>query len=288
MSPTCRLPSSTWWPPYQRMATIETVGRKSTSGMNPLRSFAAASARSRTLSAAASSRRTCCCSAPKPLTTRIPARLSSTTPETPASSSCSAWFTGAIRFENRVAAMLSNGSAPSASTASTTFFQQHDREHAAEREHRRDRERDQDHRLLDLLDVGVGAGHELTRLGAVVEREVQLLQMGEQAVPQIGLRAQRDPERRVAAEPGRQRLHHPDEHHEDRQPDDLALVPDAHAVVDGRGGDERHDELGGGPHDPGRDTTHDPGPLRTDRVEDESPTGAPQPAVRVGRDGVGW
>ncbi len=123
MSPTCRLPSSTWWPPYQRIATIEIVGRKSTRGMNPLRSFAAASARSSTRSAAASSRRTCCRSAPKPFTTRIPARLSSTTPETPPSSSCNAWFTGAIRRENRVAARLRNGSAPSASTASTTFFQ---------------------------------------------------------------------------------------------------------------------------------------------------------------------
>ena len=44
----------------------------------------------------------------------------------------------------------------------------------------RDRERDEDHDRLDLVDVGVRAGHQLAGLRLVVEREVQPLQVGEQ------------------------------------------------------------------------------------------------------------
>ena len=54
---------------------------------------------------------------------------------------------------------------------------------------------------LDLLDVGVGARHELTGLGLVVEREVQALEVREQPVAQVGLDPVRDAERGVAAEP---------------------------------------------------------------------------------------
>ena len=93
------------------------------SGMNPARSLAAFSARSSTLSASACKRRTCIRSAPKPLTTRMPERVSSTTPERSASSCCSSRFTGAILLLKRVAAMFRNGSAPSASNARIVLFQ---------------------------------------------------------------------------------------------------------------------------------------------------------------------
>ena len=49
-------------------------------------------------------------------------------------------------------------------------------------------ERDQhDHDHVDLVDVGVRAGHELAGLGLVVEREVQPLEVGEQPLAQVGL-----------------------------------------------------------------------------------------------------
>ena len=43
-----------------------------------------------------------------------------------------------------------------------------------------------------MLDVGVGARHELAGLGLVVEREVQPLEVREQALAQVGLDAERD------------------------------------------------------------------------------------------------
>ena len=61
-------------------------------------------------------------SAPKPLIARIPATLSSTTPESSPSLCCSSNVTGSIRCEKRCAAKLRIGSVPSASTASSRLF----------------------------------------------------------------------------------------------------------------------------------------------------------------------
>ena len=49
------------------------------------------------------------------------------------------------------------------------------------------RERDQHDERLDLLEVGVGPAHQLAGLGLVVEGEVQALEVGEQAVAEVGL-----------------------------------------------------------------------------------------------------
>ncbi len=57
-------------------------------------------------------------STPKPFTTRTPVTLSSTTPDTSDSSFCSCMPTGYMRWLKRVAEKLSNGSRPSANSAS--------------------------------------------------------------------------------------------------------------------------------------------------------------------------
>ena len=65
-----------------------------------------------------------------------------------------------------------------------------------------DRERDHHHERLDLLEVGVGPAHQLTGLGAVVEREVEPLEVGEEPLAQVGLDPAGLTEGEVAAEPG--------------------------------------------------------------------------------------
>ncbi len=65
-----------------------------------------------------------------------------------------------------------------------------------------DRERDHHDERLDLLEVGVGPAHQLTGLGAVVEREVEPLEVGEEALAQVGLDPAGLAEGEVAAEPG--------------------------------------------------------------------------------------
>ena len=65
-----------------------------------------------------------------------------------------------------------------------------------------DRERDQDDEVLDLLQVGVGPAHQLTGLLAVVEREVQALEVGEHPVAEDRLGPAGLAEREVAAEAG--------------------------------------------------------------------------------------
>ena len=65
-----------------------------------------------------------------------------------------------------------------------------------------DRERDHHDEGLDLLEVGVGPAHQLAGLGAVVEREVEALEVGEEPVAQVGLDPAGLPEGEVAAQPG--------------------------------------------------------------------------------------
>ena len=50
---------------------------------------------------------------------------------------------------------------------------------------------DRDHRaeLVDLLEVGRRPGHQLAGLGAVVEREVELLEIGEHRLAEVRLDA---------------------------------------------------------------------------------------------------
>ena len=116
--PTSIWPSIARWPPYQRMATSESAGSRSSSGMKFDRNFADARARSSTVSARRSRRRVWRRSMPKPLTTRIPATLSSTTPESSPSSCWSANVCGPILCENRTASAVRMGSVPRARSAS--------------------------------------------------------------------------------------------------------------------------------------------------------------------------
>ena len=95
---------------------------------------------------------------------------------------------------------------------------QGDRDHL---DRARDREWDQQNGLVDLLDVGVGVRHELTGLGAVVEREVEGLEMRDQAHPEIALDSHREPERGVPTDTGAHRLdgaHEQDRDHPVRAP----------------------------------------------------------------------
>ena len=78
-----------------------------------------------------------------------------------------------MRWLNRVAAMLRSGSAPSAKNASPGLRSEQDHDDRDHLDRARDRERDQQHDVVDLLDVGVRVGHQLAGLGLVVEREVQ-------------------------------------------------------------------------------------------------------------------
>ena len=110
--------------------------------------------------------------------------------------------------------MLRNGNAPSANNASTGLRSD---EHDDDGDHRQDagdRQRDQQHDVVDLLDVGVRVRHQLAGLRAVVEREVQTLQVRDETHAQVGLDAVRELERGVAAEAGADGLHRADDEDE--------------------------------------------------------------------------
>ena len=244
---------------------------------------AAASARSSTASASSCSRRTCRRSAPKPFTTRMPVEALLD----------DARDVGELLLDPEVHRRdpprearrrdVEERQRAEREHREHPFFGQHDPEHAEHREGARDGERDQDDRVLDLLDVGVGACHELAGLGLVVEREVQPLQVGEQAVAQVGLGAQRDAERRVAAEAGAEACTTPMSTMRivsrmtlpwspTRMPSSIADAARSGTV-----------SLAAVQHDAGHDAADDPPGLRADRVGHEPPTGAAQRAVDVGR-----
>ena len=61
-----------------------------------------------------------------------------------------------MRRLNRVAEMLSNGNVPSANNASPGLREHEDDRDRDHLDRARDRERDQQHDVVDLLDVGVG------------------------------------------------------------------------------------------------------------------------------------
>ncbi len=79
--------------------------------------------------------------------------------------------------------------------------------------------------------------------------------------------------------PVRDRLHHPDRDHDQREDEDLAAVALAHPVVDGRRREQRHRELGEGPDEAGTDAAGDPPALWSHRRVHETPTGAASVAL---------
>ena len=85
--------------------------------------------------------------------------------------------------------MLSSGSAASAKNARPGLRSDEDHRDRDHLDRARDRERDQQHGVVDLLDVGVGVGHQLTGLRPVVEREVQRLEVGDEPHAQVALDA---------------------------------------------------------------------------------------------------
>jgi hypothetical protein len=74
---------------------------------------------------------------------------------------------------------------------------EHDRGDRGDDHQVADRQRDQRDQVLDLQQVGVRAAHQLARLHAVVEREVQPLDVREHPHPQVGLGAPPFAERHV-------------------------------------------------------------------------------------------
>ena len=117
----------------------------------------------------------------------------------------------------------------------------------------------------------------------VVEREVQALQVREQALAEIGLDAERDPERRVATCPRPHCLHGTHEHDEQRVDDDRAAVARQDAVVDGSRGEQRDRDLGRGPDHAREHARDDPSALAAERTADEPPPGSSQLALPIQR-----
>jgi hypothetical protein len=149
--------------------------------------------------------------------------------------------------------------------------QDHDEDHAGEEEGGGDREGQQDDDEVDLLDVAVRPGHELAGLRAVVEREVELLQVGEQPLAQVGLDPVRDAERGVAPRRGPEGLDHPDPEDAQRVQNDLVPVALQDALVDGGRGEQRTGQARRGPHAAGGDPEGEPAPLRAEGGSHEPP-----------------
>ena len=120
-SPTVSEPSIASLPPTYSTVTSATIGNRSSIGLNVARSLPSATASTRTCSARPSSNSFSTCSAPKPLTTRMPATPSSTTSETSASRSCRREATGSRSFWNQAAPTASSGKLMSASSVSLTL-----------------------------------------------------------------------------------------------------------------------------------------------------------------------
>ncbi len=146
-----------------------------------------------------------------------------------------------------------------------------DHRHRGDGHHVGDGQRDQHDELLDLLQVGVGPAHELAGLVLVVEREVQPLEVGEQAVPQHELGPPALAERQVTAEAGEGGGDHPGTGDgQGPEQEGLAVLGDD-PLVDGGPHQQRGGDLADGPqqahHDPGGDAP----PLRPHRGGDELP-----------------
>ena len=148
-----------------------------------------------------------------------------------------------------------------------------DPDHDDHRERARRRQREQDHHGLDLLDVGVGPGHQLAGLRFVVESEVQALEMGEEPLAQVRLGAQRDPEGRVPPESGADRLDHADGEHDEHEAHRRAGVALHHPLVDRGGREQRDRDLRGSPEEPRGHAAEHPRALGSDRLVHEAPPG---------------
>ena len=150
-----------------------------------------------------------------------------------------------------------------------------------------DGQRDHDHELLDLLEVGVGPAHQLSGLGLVVEREVEPLEVGEQAVAQVGLDPPGLPEGEVAAEPGEGRRG--DRHgaeDEGPAPEGAGVVGDD-ALVDGVADQQAGADLGGRPGQADGDRESDAAAAEAGQVADQTPAPAAEGPLLVATGSVG-
>jgi hypothetical protein len=134
-----------------------------------------------------------------------------------------------------------------------------------------DGERNQHDRVLDLLQVVVGPAHELAGLLAVVEGEVEPLQVGEEPVAQHGLGLAGLPEGRVPPQTGEGGDEHAGDGDEQGVVHHRALVLGLHALVDGEGHQRGHRDLGGGPRERNEGAEGDPPPLRPQLGADQPP-----------------
>ncbi len=129
----------------------------------------------------------CTSSAPKPLTTRTPPIVSSTTVASSAFSACTCSTAEWIDVENLRPAMLTSGSGASATRARIgSVMKRIDR---CGDDHAEVRHGDRDHHdeRLDLLEVARRTAHQLAGLGTVVVADVQRHDVVEQLLAQAGL-----------------------------------------------------------------------------------------------------
>ena len=123
--------------------------------------------------------------------------------------------------------------------------------------------------------------HELAGLRLVVEREVQPLQVREEPLAEIGLRAPREPERGVPAKPHTRALHDPDREDQQRVPQDGVAVAGDDPLVDRVRHEQRHCQLRERPHQRRDHAEHEELPVRAHGVADETPSLATEHAVAI-------
>ena len=161
--------------------------------------------------------------------------------------------------------------------------QHHHDDHADEDEEARQADRTERQPLADLVEVGVGVGHELPGLRLVVVREVQQLQVREQPGAEVGLHPVRHAERAVSAHAHARALEHADEDDQARVLERLAGVARHDALVDGGGDEQRDRQLGARPQQRGEHAEDEESPLGAEGVSEEAPSLAAQHLVAVGQ-----
>ena len=184
-----------------------------------------------------------------------------------------------MRRVKRVAEMLRNGNVPSANSASSGLRSDEHDDHRGHRQDARDRQRDQQHDLVDLLDVGVRVRHQLAGLRVVVEREVQALQVRDEAHAHIGFDAVREPERGVTSQAGAHGLHRTDDEDDRRDLHRGVVFARRDAFVDGESHERGDGDPGHGPDQARADTKPDQHLVRPNRRSHEAPAVPALPRV---------
>jgi len=186
-SPTVIAPSITRCPPIPRTATKPRAGRTSRAGRNRLRIRAASSDTRWMSSASVLTLANCTPSAPKPLITRTPETLSSTTVASCACSCCTAKHRRVNAAREPTGQQVDERQGRQREQREIRL--RHEQQHDDGDDHGQVGQRDGDHHHegLQLLQVRRGSTHQLTGLGAIVVTHVQAQQVVEDLLAQSGL-----------------------------------------------------------------------------------------------------